>query len=96
MFDKCKVITLKVLMRPVEMIVLFDREGIAKPLRFKITAEDKSNTVVKIDQVISRTEEKLPGKQVFIYKCQSEINGIQRLYELKYESSTCRWFLFKM
>lgn len=85
-----------VIMKPIEMIALVDREGIIRPLRYRILAEDQSLAVYKVDQVLSRTEEKLAGNKMFIYRCQGEINGINRSFELKYESSTCRWFLYRV
>ena len=82
-------------MQPIEMIAWFTREGIPNPIRYKLTCEDASNVVVKIDRVVTRSEEKLAGNRMLIFQCQSEINGLLKLYELKYEASTCKWYLHK-
>ncbi|MDS1029955.1 hypothetical protein RDV78_05520 [Bacillota bacterium LX-D] len=87
---------MKVVMRPIEMLAWFTEEGILKPLKCKFILKDKSVCIVKIDKIITRTEEKLAGNKMIIYRCQSEFNGIMRTFELKYENSTCKWFLYKI
>lgn len=82
-------------MQPIDMIAWFTREGIPNPIRYKLTSDDTSNIVVKVDRVITRSEEKLAGNRMLIFRCQSEINGLLKLYELKYELSTCKWYLHK-
>lgn len=82
---------MKILMKPIEMIAWFTKEGVLNPIRYKI--DDK---VIRIDQVTSKSEEKLAGNRMIIYRCQSEINGELRPFELKFELQTCKWFLFKM
>jgi len=85
------VVNMKVLMKPIEMIAWFTKEGVPNPVRYKLDGE-----VRKVEQVVSKSEEKLAGNRMIIYRCQSEINGELRPFELKYELQTCRWFLFKM
>lgn len=83
-------------MQPIEMIAWFTLEGIPSPIRYKIASEDASNIVVKVGRVITRSEEKLAGNRMFIFRCQSEINGLLKLFELKYELNTCKWYLYKI
>ena len=87
---------MKVLMKPIEMIAWFTSEGNPVPLRYRIVSEDDSYIVIKVDRVISSEEEKLAGNRMIVYKCQSIINNIQKLYEIKYEIDSCKWFLFEM
>lgn len=82
-------------MQPIEMIAWFTQEGTPNPIRYKITSSDSSNIVVKVDRVVTRSEEKIAGNRMFIFRCQSEMNGLLKLYELKYELSTCKWYLYK-
>ena len=82
---------MKILMKPIDMIAWFTKEGIPKPIRYKF-----DDQVIKVQQVTSKSEEKLAGNRMIIFRCQSEINGELRLFELKYELQTCKWFLFKM
>ncbi len=87
---------MKVLMKPIEMIAWFTSERNPVPLRYRIVSEDESYVVIKVDRVISSEEEKLAGNRMIVYKCQSLINNIQKLYEIKYEIDSCKWFLYKM
>ena len=86
---------MRILMQPIEMIAWFTLEGIPNPIRYKMTSDDSSNVVVKVDRIITRCEEKLAGNRMLIFRCQSEINGLLKLFELKYELSTCKWYLYK-
>lgn len=87
---------MKILMWPIEMAAWFTQEGVINPIRYRVTSDQSEPSVVKIDKVILRTEEKLAGNKMIIFRCQSVINGLQKVYEVKYEIGTCRWFLFKM
>ena len=87
---------MKVLMKPVDMIATYPRDGLPIPHKYRITGTDGTTKVIKVDRILYKTEEKLAGNKMLIYRCQSVIAGIQRVYELKYELNTCRWFLFKM
>ena len=84
-------VDMRVLMKPIEMIAWFTKDGVLNPVRYKL--DDK---VIRVEQVTSRSEEKLAGNRMIIYRCQSELNGELRPFELKFELQTCKWFLFKM
>ncbi|MGK0468263.1 hypothetical protein, partial [Clostridium sp.] len=73
---------MKVIAKQIEMVAWTDTKGNINPVRFKITNEDKSNSVVKIDKVICVDKEKLAGNNMLVYKCQSVINGLDKLYEI--------------
>jgi hypothetical protein len=85
------VASMKLLMKPIEMIAWFSLEGVPNPVRYKL-----DDQVIKVEQVTSKSEEKLAGNRMIIFRCQSEMNGELRPFELKYELQTCKWFLFKM
>lgn len=87
---------MKIMSKPIEVISYTDNNGELKPLRFRIQLEDKSVMVVKIDKIITKEKEKLAGNNMLIFKCQSLIDNIEMLFELKYELSTCRWILYKI
>jgi len=91
-----KVKNMKVYMRPIESIVWFTQDGIPYPLRYRIKAEDRTYKTVKISRIISRTEEKTAGNRMLIFRCEGEINGLLKIFELKYELSTCKWYLYKI
>ncbi|MDP4143161.1 MAG: hypothetical protein Q8936_01585 [Bacillota bacterium] len=87
---------MKVIAKPVEMVAWFDEEGTPHPMRFRITTEDESKSVIKIHRVLFKNEEKLAGKKLLVFKCQAVIQGVERILELKYETNTCKWILFKI
>lgn len=87
---------MKVLTKPVEMVAWFTENGTPNPVRFRIRNDDQSTTVIKIDKIIFKEKEKLAGNFMIVFRCQSLINGVTKIYELKYELNTCRWILFKI
>lgn len=87
---------MKVLMMPVEMIAWFTVDGVPNPIRYKMRNEEKEDMTVNVGKIILRQEEKLAGNRMFIYRCQSIIDGIEKTFELKYELSSCKWFLYKI
>lgn len=87
---------MKVLALPIEMVSYTDDKGSIRPVRFRIQLEDESVQVIKIDKVIVKETEKLAGNVMIVYKCQSLINNAVKLFEIKYELSTCKWILFKI
>ena len=82
---------MKILSTPLTVLAHFDLTGTPHPIRFKLA--DKT---IKIEQVVSVTEEKLAGNKMLIFRCQSEIDGELKPFEIKFEVGTCRWFLWKM
>ena len=41
-------------------------------------------------------KEKLAGNEMLVFKCQSLIDGVLKMFEIKYELRTCKWILFKI
>lgn len=91
---------LKVVAKPIDMIALFLHNGspadYPRPLRFRLENDDKSICVIKVDRIIEKSTEKFVGNNMLVFRCQSLIEGQEKVYELKYEMRTCRWILFKI
>lgn len=87
---------MKVYMKPIEMIAWFTKDKLPIPLRYRIQLDNGANQVIQVDKVLHKEEERLAGNRMIVYRCQSRINNLQRLYELKYEIDSCQWFLFKI
>ncbi|MCB2290593.1 hypothetical protein LGK97_12525 [Clostridium sp. CS001] len=87
---------MKIVAKSIEVVSYTDDKGDIRPLRFRIQNEDQTTKVVKIDKVITKETEKLAGNYMLVFKCQSLIDNIQRLFEIKYELQTCKWMLFKI
>jgi len=79
----------KVIAKPIEMVSWTDTSGKINPVRFRIANKDESISEIKIDKVISVENEKLAGNFMRVYTCQSVIKGAERIFELKYELSSC-------
>ena len=82
---------MKLIMKLIEMIAWFDVSGKPRPIRFR-----HDGNVVKVEQIIRSSEEKIAGNHMKIFECQSQIHGQMKHFELKYEMNTCKWFLYKM
>jgi len=76
---------------PVEMVCWFDLNGKPHPVRFR-----HKGSVVKVQQIVHTTEEKLAGNIMKVFRCQSEVDGVMKVFELKYELGTCKWILWKV
>jgi hypothetical protein len=87
---------MKILMKPIDMIAYFTKDGIPHPIKYRINFEKDLIEIIKIDKVIWSETENLAGNKTIIFSCQSIINNIEKRYELKYEIETCRWFLYKI
>lgn len=76
---------MKTQMTPIEVLAHFDNDGTPHPIRFKLA--DKK---IKIEQVVSVVEEKLAGNKMLCFRCQSEIGGELKPFEIKFELGTCK------
>jgi len=84
---------MKILMQPIEMLAWFTKEGVINPIRYRISSEQRAPVVVKIEKVIQRTEEKLAGNRMIIFRCQSVMNGLMKVYELTLPTDESGGFL---
>ena len=86
---------MKLLMKAVEMIARFSLDCTPQPVKYKVIFRQEP-IVVRVDQILFKTTEDLISNRAIIFRCQSEINGVLKMYEIKYELGTCRWLLWKM
>lgn len=87
---------MKMIMKEIEMIAYFQKEGMPEPLRYRIADEQGELQVVHVDRVLWKKEDKRAGNLMLTYACQSAFDGVERRYELRYEAGTFRWFLSRM
>ena len=87
---------MKILALPIEMVSYTDNKGVIRPIRFRMQINEEPMQVIKIDKVIVKTTEKLAGNIMIVYKCQSLIDNVIKLFEIKYELATCKWILYKI
>ena len=86
---------MKILAKPVQMIAVFDEKGVPTPLRFKLE-EDGAPLVVKVDKIVSCETGRPAGMDTFVFRCQSEIRGMVKQYELIYRVKPHQWELYKI
>ncbi len=82
---------MKILSTPITVLAHFDNDGTPHPIHFKLADKE-----IKIEQVVSVTEEKQAGNKMMVFRCQSEIGGELKPFEIKFELGTCKWYLWKM
>lgn len=87
---------MKVIAQPIEVVSYTDSKGNIKPLRLRLQNEDETLKVIKVDKVIIKEIEKLAGNTMFVFKCQSLIDNVMKLFEIKYDLKTCKWMLYKI
>lgn len=87
---------MKTIAKSIQMVSWTDEKGDIHPVRFKLQNEDESFCVIKVDRVLLKDKERLGGNPMLIYRCQSTISGVERIFELKYELGTCKWILWKI
>lgn len=87
---------MKVVAKPIQMIAWYCEDGTANPIKFRVKEDDESYTTIKVDRVMKRDLEKLAGNLMQVFTCSSVINGVEKIFELKYELKTCKWILFKI
>lgn len=91
---------MKAVMKDIEMICYFsyDKEKgkvDVHPIRFRMTENEEYQTV-KVGKVITKTQQRFQGAIIWIFDCQSVIQGIEKRYQLIYYTKDCKWILAKI
>lgn len=86
---------MKVVCKPIDMIAWFEGNGKVHPIKFRLKEGDE-NRVITIERIRCVKIEKLAGNQMYVFECESTIDGILKIYEIKYEMVSCKWILFKI
>lgn len=87
---------MKIVSKPIDVIAIFASEGKPVPYKFRYVNQNDHRIEVKIDKIISKENRKLAGIDTIVYTCQSEINHLICIFEVKYIIGQCRWELYKM
>ena len=88
---------MKIISKPIKMVAVFQYgNGTPVPYKFKIRTDSEEEITIKIGKIFEHDRKKTVGKESIIYKCQSVINDIEKIYELKYIIYECRWVLYKI
>ena len=87
---------MKTMMKEIEMIAYFTKEGQPLPLKYRIVNEEGELQVVRVDKIVWHKQDKRAGNLMITYACQSGFEGIEKQYELRYEANSFKWYLHKM
>lgn len=85
---------MKVIAKPIKMIAWFNEDGSINPIRFKV--DEDGDKVIKVDRVLKSEQERLAGSIMEKFTCTSVINGVEKIFEVKYDSKSYKWILFKI
>lgn len=82
---------------PIEVGVVCKKKERPVPMKFKYApTPDDPVMVINVDKVLSVEEIRDVGSKAYLYKCQSYINGILKVYDLKFIIDRYEWQLFRM
>ncbi|MBW9156543.1 hypothetical protein [Clostridium tagluense] len=82
---------MKVVVKQIEVVAWFDKSGKIHPVRFRIENDDNTFETIVIGRVLKIDLEKLTGNYIQVFTCQSSIDGIEKIYEIKFELKSSRW-----
>ena len=87
---------MKTVSRAIDPVVVFC--GGSKPLPYKFRYKDDSgkSREVLVGRILIAEQIKPGGVPMFVYECQSLIDGRERRYQLKYRVPDCAWELYKI
>lgn len=81
---------------PIQMISVCDCDGRIRPIRFRFEDPDHCMRTVSIQEVVSEKEIQYVGIEAFAYVCRACMEGMQKMYELRYTVRTHKWVLFNI
>lgn len=84
---------MKSVAKSIKMIAWFDEDGKINPMKFKIEGEDEGK-IIHINRILNRELEKLAGNIMWKFTCSSIIDGIENVYQIKYDLLASKWLLF--
>jgi hypothetical protein len=80
--------------KSIDMLATFFSNGKPEPHRFKITNDDGSESVIKIERILQRDQNNHAGNRMICYRCETKQHDVLIPVELRYEVDTCRWYLY--
>lgn len=80
----------------IEMISVCGVDGNLTPLRFRLEDDAHRLQTVAIRQVVCSQRIQYAGVDALQYLCKAEVEGREKLFELRYAIRTHRWSLFRV
>lgn len=78
------------------MIAEYKRTGEVRPIRFRLTDENGEQQVYNVKKILSKSKEKFEGKVFWKFNIFIEINGFERLCEVRFYLVDMKWVLYKI
>lgn len=80
----------------IEMISVCGVDGSLTPLRFRLEDEEHRLCTVAIRQVVCSNRIQYAGVDAIQFLCKAEVQGKEKLFELRYTVRTHSWSLFRV
>ena len=80
---------------PVDVISMCSANGDILPLRLRMEDEDHQLLRIDIDEVVSSKKIQYVGIEAYVFLCRANVQGKQRLFELKYTIRSHCWCLHR-
>ena len=80
---------------PIQMYCAVDTTGRMSPIKFRVETSEHMICTIHIDQIISRDEKNYVGIREKQFFCSAQIEGVQRLMEIRYSVDTQKWRIFQ-
>ena len=80
----------------IEMISVCGVDGSLTPLRFRLEDEEHQLCTVAIRQVVCSSHIQYAGVGAIQYLCKAEVQGREKLFELRYTVRSHSWSLFRV
>ena len=80
---------------PIQMYCAVDTTGRMSPIKFRFETSEHMICTIHIDRIISRYEKNYVGIREKQFFCSAQIDGTQRLMEIRYSVDTQKWRVFQ-
>lgn len=82
--------------RPIDVISMCSAGGEIRPLRLRLEDEEHRLLRIDVDEVISIKRIQYVGIEAQVFLCRANVEGRNRVFELRYTIRTHSWSLLRM
>lgn len=82
--------------RPIDVISMCSAGGEIRPLRLRLEDEEHRLLRIDVDEVISIKHIQYVGIEAQVFLCRANVEGRNRVFELRYTIRTHSWSLLRM
>ncbi len=87
---------MEVILKPIEVIVNFKKDGSVRPVRLRLIGDDTGYEVINVNRMVRYRQEKAGLAVQDIYTLTGIFEGMERMFEIKFDSGTGSWTLYRM